>query len=44
MRSIRKTSKNDRIKYKEYLKDFDPLNKGNFKKNRFKNIIYQTLK
>ena len=41
---IRKTSKINRIRYKEYFKDFDPLNKGTCKKNKFKSVIYQTLK
>lgn len=41
---LRKISKINRLRYKEYFKDFDPLNKGNMKKNKFKGVVYQTMK
>lgn len=41
---LRKTTKINRLRYREYFKDFDPLNKGIIKKNKFKSVIYQTMK
>ena len=41
---IRRTTKINRLRYKEYFKDFDPLNKGTVKKNKFRGVIYQTMK
>ena len=32
------------MRYREYFKDFDPLNKGIIKKNKFKSVVYQTMK
>ena len=44
LQELRRTSKINRLRYREYFKDFDPLNKGIVKKNKFKSIIYQTMK
>ena len=44
LEELRKTSKINRLRYREYFKDFDPLNKGTIKKNKFKSIVYQTMK
>lgn len=44
LEELRRTSKINRLRYREYFKDFDPLNKGTIKKNKFKSIIYQTMK
>lgn len=41
---IRKITKLNRLRYREYFKDFDPLNKGTIKKNKYKSVIYQTMK
>ena len=44
LEEIRRTSKINRIRYKEFFKDFDPLNKGTCKKNKFRGVVFQTLK
>ena len=44
LRIIQKTTKINRLRFKEYFKDFDPLNKGTIKKNKFRGVIFQTLK
>lgn len=44
LEELRRTSKINRLRYREYFKDFDPLNKGIVKKNKFKSIVYQTMK
>jgi hypothetical protein len=41
---LRRTTKINRLRYREYFKDFDPLNKGTIKKNKFKSVLYQTMK
>lgn len=44
LEEIRKTSKTTRIRFKEFFKDFDPLNKGTCKRNKFRSVVFQTLK
>lgn len=44
LKMIQKTTKINRLRFKEYFKDFDPLNKGTVKKNKFRAVIFQTLK
>ena len=34
LRIIQKSTKINRLRFKEYFKDFDPLNKGTIKKNK----------
>lgn len=41
---LRRTTKLNRLRYREYFKDFDPLNKGTLKKNKFRSVIFQTMK
>ena len=44
LKKIQKVAKINRLRFKEYFKDFDPLNKGTVKKNKFRGVIFQTLK
>lgn len=32
------------MRYKEYFQDFDPLRKGVVKKNKFRSVVFQTMK
>lgn len=41
---LRKVTKLNRLRYREYFHDFDGLNKGAIKKNKFESVIYQTMK
>lgn len=34
----------NRLRYKEYFQDFDPLRKGAIKKNKFRSVVFQTMK
>ena len=44
LEEIRKTTKVNRLRFKQFFKDFDPLNKGTCKINKFRSVIFQTLK
>ncbi len=44
LRNIQRTTKINRLRFKEYFKDFDPLNKGTIRKNKFRGVVFQTLK
>ena len=41
---LRKTTKLNRLRYREYFQDFDPLRKGSVKKNKFRSVLFQTMK
>lgn len=41
---MRKTTKLNRLRYREYFQDFDSLRKGFIKKNKFRSVIFQTMK
>lgn len=41
---LRKLTKLNRLRYREYFQDFDPLRKGTIKKNKFRSVIFQTMK
>lgn len=41
---LRKTTKLNRLRYREYFQDFDSLRKGSVKKNKFRSVIFQTMK
>lgn len=41
---MRRLTKVKRVRYKEYLQDFDPLRKGLVTKNKFVGVIFQTMK
>ena len=41
---MRKLTKVNRLRYKEYFQDFDPLRKGNVKRNKFRSVVHQTMK
>lgn len=41
---LRQTTKINRLRYREYFKDFDPLNKGTIKSNKFESVVSQTMK
>ena len=44
LEELRKTTKLNRLRYREYFQDFDPLRKGLVKKNKFRSVIFQTMK
>lgn len=44
LEELRRLTKVSRIRYKEYLQDFDPLRKGLVTKNKFVGVIFQTMK
>ena len=44
LEEIRKLTKVNRLRYKEYFQDFDPLRKGSVKKNKFRGVVFQTMK
>lgn len=41
---LRKTTKLNRLRYREYFQDFDPLRKGLVKRNKYRSVIFQTMK
>ena len=41
---LRKATKLNRLRYREYFQDFDPLRKGTVKKNKFRSVVFQTMK
>ena len=41
---LRKMTKLNRLRYREYFQDFDPLRKGFVKKNKFRGVVFQTMK
>ena len=41
---MRKTTKLNRLRYREYFQDFDTLRKGCVKKNKFRSVVFQTMK
>lgn len=41
---LRKATKLNRLRYREYFQDFDPLRKGFIKKNKFRSVVFQTMK
>ena len=44
LEELRKVAKVNRVRFKEYFQDFDPLNKGLITKNKFASVIFQTMK
>lgn len=44
LKNIQRTTKINRLRFKDYFKDFDPLNKGIIRKNKFRGVVFQTLK
>jgi len=44
LHDLQKTTKLNRLRYREYFQDFDPLRKGTVKKNKFRSVIFQTMK
>lgn len=44
LEELRRLTKVNRVRYKEYIQDFDPLRKGLVTKNKFVGVIFQTMK
>ena len=44
LNELRKITKLQRLRYREYFQDFDTLRKGTIKKNKFRSVIFQTMK
>jgi len=44
LHELRKTTKLNRLRFREYFQDFDNLRKGLVKKNKFRSVIFQTMK
>ena len=44
LNELRKTTKLNRLRYREYFQDFDTLRKGTVKKNKFRSVVFQTMK
>jgi hypothetical protein len=44
LQELRKTTKLNRLRFREYFQDFDTLRKGTVKKNKFRSVVFQTMK
>ena len=44
MDELRRITKINRLRYKEYFQDFDTLRKGVIKKNKFRSVLSHTMK
>ena len=44
LEELRKVTKLNRLRFREYFQDFDTLRKGLVKRNKFRSVIFQTMK